>query len=291
LFFARRPAAAFVLAIFVALLIPACAAKKPVPETLAAPEPDTASLAVAPPFESTQEYASLKFIYTLLAGNLDSLRVMLDEELRPQLTPEAMEYMRSQFKWFYDFVRGDFELFMSGPLDSSFFREYRLANESNKRYPLIVVRLEFPDSVSQVVIGAQVKNFLGGNEKRVTGEHSWTVGDKTYDLHSIIVATIDSGSIMAIQYYEDDTATVNQEFVSQRALPLIREALARGFRDSALAVNEGKPMTDDIGVVFIRRDPRGGMVHIKVGFRPEDFGGYPETGKRAEKPKATKAKK
>jgi hypothetical protein len=273
---------------------PAFAAKK---KKTAEPAPvvlDSAAAAALADsvFRASQEFASQKFIYTLLAGDLDSLKVLFDEEVRDQVTNEVMEYMRGQDKLFYDMVQGDFELFGSGQRDSSFFREYRIANETNKRYPLIVIQVVFEDSLSTKLIGAEVKNFLGGNEKRISGEHSWTIGEKVYDIHSIVLIPLDSGSILAVQYFEDDTGKVNQDFVAAKGIPIVKELVARGFRDSALAVLEGKKLIDDVGVVFIRNDPLAGLVHIKVGFRPEDFGGLPEKPKKAEKAaKAPPAKK
>jgi hypothetical protein len=243
-------------------------------------------------FRNSQEFASQKFIYTLLAGNLDSLKVLFVPEVRDQVTNEVMEYMRGQYKWFYDLVQGEFELFGSGQRDSSFFREYRIANETNKRYPLIVIQVVFEDSLATKLIGAEVKNFLGGNEKRLSGEHSWTIGEKVYDVHSIVLIPLDSGSILAVQYFENDTGKVDQDFVAAKGIPIVKELVARGFRDSAIAVLEGKRLLDDVGVVFIRNDPLAGMVHIKVGFRPEDFGGLPgKTEKSRKTEKTVPAKK
>ncbi len=282
-----------VLALGLALLAsPALAAKKKVaePET---PVLDSVAIAARADsiFRLSQEYASQKFIYTVLAGNLDSLKVLFAEEVRDQVTKDVMEYMQGQYKWFWDMVRGDFELLVAGQRDSSYFREYRIANETNKRYPLVVIQVEFPDSLSTKLIGAQVKNFLGGAETRLTGEQTWVINDKTYDIHSIIVAQLDSVThIMAVKYFEDDTGKVDQDFITKRGIPLAKEALARGYRDSALAILKGKSLRPDVGVVLIRKDPLAGMVHIKVSFRPEDMGLAPEPTK-PEKSKSGKTGK
>ena len=285
-----RALPAFLLALAV-FSVPTIAAKKKSAESVAVLDSAAAAARADSIFRHSQEYASQKFIYTVLAGNLDSLKVLFAEEVRDQVTQEVMEYMQSQYKWFWDMVRGDFELLMAGQRDSSYFREYRIANETDKRYPLVVIQVEFPDSTATKLIGAQVKNFLGGAEKRVTGEKSWVIDGKTYDIRSIIIAPLDSGkNLMAVQYYEDDTGFVDQAFITKRGIPLAKEVLARGYRDSALAMMEGKPLLQDVGVVLIRKDPLAGMVHIKVSFRPVDLGFEPVPDKPA-KPKTGKSTK
>jgi hypothetical protein len=243
-----------------------------------------------PPTPLTQEYVSQKFIYSLLAGQLDTLKALFAPDVREYVTEPVMERLRSQFNWFYGIIGGEFEEFFNSQQDSSFFREYRLANESNDRSPLIVIQVVFPDSAQTELIGAQVKNFLGGNEKRLAGEQTWTIKGQNYDLHSIILAQLDTGSVMAIQFYDESPDTLSREMVSRIGVPLIKEAFARGYVDSARAVLEGKQLLDRVGVVFIRRDKREGMLHARIGFGPEDYGVFPDASK-PKKAKTTSKKK
>jgi hypothetical protein len=237
----------------------------------------TPEAAVPPPVPArvlTPDDAAKDFIYHLLMGHRDSVAALFEEGMREKVTPEVLEDLQSQFKWLYNFIGGEFELFMSGfgHGDSSFFREYRMSNESNKRYPLILVQVVFPDSSSPVLIGAQVKSFLAGQEKPLGGEQIWKVGDRNYDLHAIVVAETQRGNILAVQFYDEDTAALSHESVARNGIPLAREAVARGYPDSARKVLDGKPLMEDIGVVFIRKDRREGMLHAKVGFSPADLG-------------------
>ena len=223
------------------------------------------------PEPGTQEFLAQKFIYTLLAGDLDSLKVLFPDSIRPQLTAEVMEHLRGQFKWFWDLVGGEFELFMSGQQDSTFFREYRFANETNKRYPFYLIHMVFPDSVTPLILGAQVKNYLGGSEKPLGRDLVWKIGGHEYDIHSISVLELPSGGMVAVRFHDTDTARLTMEGVTGRGLPLVREVVARGYLDSAKTLMEGRPVTDDIGLVFIRREPASGLEHIRISFRPEDY--------------------
>src|SRR5690606_9923129 len=153
--------------------------------------------------------------------------------------------------WLYGMIGGDFVELFTGGTDSMFFREYRLANETNDRSPLVVVHVVFRDSTSPTLVAAQVKNFLGGNEKRLAGAQTWKIGKQNFDIHSIVVVPVDSGSVMAIQFYDESRDTLSQELVNRIGIPIIREALARGYRDSAVVALENPPLLDRIGVAFI----------------------------------------
>jgi hypothetical protein len=240
-----------------------------------------------PPDPLTQEYVAQKFIYSLLAGQIDTLRPLFEEDVREYLTEDLMERLRSQFNWFYGMVGGEFVEFYASGSDSAYFREYRLANESNARSPLIVVQVVFPDSTKPSLIGAQVKNFLGGNEKRLAGEQTWTIKGKKFDIHSVIMVNIDTSSVVAVQFYDETTDTLTQESVLKVGVPLVKELFARGYIDSARTVAGTQKLLDRVGVTFIRRDPVQGMSHVRVGFGPDDFGEFPAEGK----PKAAPSKK
>lgn len=254
-----------------------------------------------PPDPLTQDYVARKFIYSLLAGQIDTLKPLFEEEVRPYITEQLVERMRSQVSWLYGMIGGDFVQLFTGGTDSMFFREYRLANETNDRSPLVVVHVVFRDSTTPTLMAAQVKNFLGGNEKRIAGAQTWKIGNQKFDIHSLVVVPVDSGSVMAIQFYDDSQDTLSQEMVNRIGIPIIREALARGYLDSARAVVENPPLVDRIGVAFIRKDKRQGLMYARIGFAPEDYklpadsaGGKTkagQTGKAATKKKAAPAVK
>lgn len=224
-----------------------------------------------PPDPLTQDYVAKKFIYSLLAGQIDTLKPLFEDDVQPYITEQLVERMRSQISWLYGMIGGDFVELFTGGTDSMFFREYRLANETNDRSPLVVVHVVFRDSTSPTLVAAQVKNFLGGNEKRLAGAQTWKIGKQNFDIHSIVVVPVDSGSVMAIQFYDESRDTLSQELVNRIGIPIIREALARGYRDSAVAALENPPLLDRIGVAFIRKDPRQGLVYARIGFAREDY--------------------
>ncbi len=244
-----------------------------------------------PPDPLTQDYVAKKFIYSLLAGQIDTLKPLFDKEAQPYITEPLVERMRSQFSWLYGMIGGDFVEFFSGGGDSSFFREYRFANETNDRSPLVAIHIVFRDSTDPTLVGAQVKNFLGGNEKRVTGAQTWKVKGQDFDIHSVVVVPVDSGSVMAIQFYDDSQDTLSQEMVNRIGIPLIREALVRGYRDSARTVAEGEGSTllDRIGVAFIRKDKRQGLMYARIGFGPDDYALPADSSKGGKSAKAGKA--
>lgn len=249
-----------------------------------------------PPNPLTQDYVSMKFIYSLLAGQTDTLKTLFAPDVREYVTEELTERLRSQFNWLYGMIGGDFQEFMTGGGDSAFFREFRLANESNDRSPLIVIQVVFPDTVKTELIGAQVKNFLAGNEKRLGEAQTWKIGEQNFDIHSVILARLDTISVLAIQFFDESEDTLSMESVKRIGVPIIKEAIARGYVDSARTMLAGGKLADRVGVVFIRKDKREGFGHYRIGYAPEDFGGFPDE-KAAKKSgtakgsKATPAKK
>ena len=234
-----------------------------------------------------QDSVSADFIYHLLEGNRDSVAALFDSVSQPYVTQELVDRFQGQFKWLYNFIGGEFELFMKGGGDSAWFREYRMANETNKRYPLILIQTVFSDTVSPVMIGAQVKNFLGGKEKPVASAQVWEVGDASYDLHAITATETGQGTLMVIAFHDPDTAQLTQESVAKKALPLIREAVTRGYLDSTKAtLDPGQTLSQDVGVSFIRKEPRLGLTHVKISFSPSDYAAPADTGTTAPATKA-----
>lgn len=220
----------------------------------------------------TQKEASIEFIRHLLLDQRDSAAALFEDTLRHYVTDELVKRYRSQFKWLYDFIGGDFVQFHSGGTDSFFFREYRLANETNKRFPLIVVQTVFRDSTDPTMVGGNVKNFLGSGEKNIAGAQTWTVDGRELDLHGIVLAETPRGPILALQLYDESTGPATNEAYGRTGIALVREALARGYMDSAYArLDSGQTLGADVGVVFIRKDPEVGFIHTKIGFGPESY--------------------
>lgn len=244
------------------------------------PDPSDVSVPDAPENLAglSQEQAGIEAVHAILTGELDSIAPRFEEEVRPDLTRERAKILRSQISWLYDLIGGEFEQFMSGRTrfpDSTpaYFREYRMANETNERAPLLLVHLLFADSVTPYVAGAQVKNFLSsGRETPVSGEQQWDIGDESIEVHSVKVVETDQGGMLAVMYFDTDPAPLDsKEEVARRGLPVAREAHARGLLDSARAVMKGRGVTNDIGVGFIRNDPEQGHLQIKIGFPPEEY--------------------
>src|SRR5690606_29952958 len=50
-----------------------------------------------PPDPLTQEYVSQKFIYAMLAGQLDTLKALFAPDVQPYVTEPVMERLRSQY--------------------------------------------------------------------------------------------------------------------------------------------------------------------------------------------------
>lgn len=221
----------------------------------------------------TQESVAKEFIHHLLTGDRDSVAALFEESVRPHVTPNVVEGLRSQFKWLYDFVGGDFEEFDSGRLDTAtYYREYRMSNEINKRSPLVLIKALFPDSITPVLVDAQVKSFVAGDEKQIAGEQVWSLEGRAYDLHSIITVRTPEGYLLAVRFYDPDTADLSRESIARLGIPLARELLARDYMDSARAALPGVSLLPDVGVVFIRNDKREGYEQVQMSFRPADLG-------------------
>lgn len=249
-----------------------------------------------PPDSLTQDYVARKFIFALLAGQTDTLRPLFAEEVQPYVTDPRVERMRSQISWLYTMIGGDFAELYTGGTDSTFFREYRFANETNTRSPMVVVHVMFRDSTDPAIMGAHIKNFLGDNEKQLAGPQAWKIGGKNVDIHSVVLAPVDSGHVLAIQFYDDTQDPLTQELADSIGIPVIREALARGWRDSAQAALAGGVLLDRIGVTMIRKDRHIGLTHARVGFGPESYelpaaekGGKSKKDKKQKKDKQEKA--
>ncbi len=259
----------------------ACGQRDDAPRDADADEVPAAGAAAeyAPDLEGMSQHdAGIAAIFAILSGDLDTIRPHFEEEIRPNLSAEHATILHGQFAWLYDLIGGEFVQHMTGwslfpDSTPGFFREYRMANETNKRAPFIVIHLVFADSVTPYVAGAQVKNFLGmGQEKRIQESQTWRVGGKDIEIHEVKLVETDSGSMLAVMFFDDNNLPLEtQEHVKERGIPVARAAVARGLLDSARTAMPGRTILKDIGVGFIRDDPKFGHTQIKIGFAPEDY--------------------
>lgn len=246
------------------------------PEKATSPAPASAAASAAPiDTVLTQSQAGRALILGVLSRKVEAVTPYLIDSLRPDLTPEVMEGLRSQMGWLYDMIGGDFDESMRGTRTFEdgakvFYREYVMSSTADRRAPLLVIQVLFPDSVQPRAVGLQVKSFLGG-EKFISGAKVWKIDGREIEIHQMLLAENAEGKFLAIQIHDPDTAALDRDRIGRIATPLIREAIARGYLDSAKAANAGVDVQKTVGVVFLRRDPNAGFVHARVAFSPQEY--------------------
>jgi hypothetical protein len=219
-----------------------------------------------------------RIIYEILYGDTASTLKYFEDSVAPNLTKETFEAIRSQFSWLPRMIGDNLEQLMAGPvLDSTdkpiaYFREYRMANESNRRAPLLVIHVWFADSTTMKAAGAFVKSFLD-SDKRIGNEEVWkTQNGDSIEIFSVTMVEFKEAMLMALNVYDDDTVAINRERALKKAIPIVKEAIARGMPKKAAAeLKEGQKLMDEIGVNFIRRDPRLGFTHYKFAIAPKQY--------------------
>ena len=233
---------------------------------------NTAAAAPAIPAQKiSQEEAGKRLIHEILYGDSVSIAPYFEDSVATSLTKQTLGAIQGQINWLSRMIGDSLEQLTSGTHtdtahhETSFFREYRLANESNKRSPMLVVHLWFKDSVTNQAAGAFVKNFLENSEKKLDGEHTWEVEGKNVDINSIVLITFEPGSMLAIKVYDDDTTALDSLVSRRKAVPIIRKAIAEGWMEKAKAELHGGTLLPDAGVAFIRMDPRYGYTQYKYG--------------------------
>jgi len=224
-----------------------------------------------------QEEAGRRLIHEILHGDSASISMHFEDSVKTSLTKETLTAIQGQISWLSKMIGDTVEQLMSGihndtiHHETTFFREYRLANESNKRYPLIVIHIWFADSTTDKAAGAFVKSFLENSEKRIDGDQTWNVDGKNIDVNSIVLVEFKEGSMMAIKVYDDDTAQLDTARARVRGVPIIRKAIAEGVLTKAKAELQGKTLIENIGVAFIRKDPHYGYTQYKYGIASKDY--------------------
>jgi hypothetical protein len=235
----------------------------------------------------SQEEAGENLILGILHGDSASAAPYLEEESRPRLNLETLKIIQSQINWLSRFIGDALEQFMTGTrIDSTgkvkaFFREYRLASESNKRSPLILIHVWFKDSTTNEASGIFVKTFLDASEKRIANEQTWEINGKPIDVNAIVMVNAKTGSLLAIEVFDDDTTKMDTALALRKGVPIIRKAIAEGFLEKVKQAAPGGILMEDIGVAFLRKEPHFGFAKVKYGFKAKDYESKPDTAKRS----------
>jgi hypothetical protein len=227
----------------------------------------------------TQDEVSIRAIQGILRElPVDSLRGYFGDSVQSSLTEENIKGFREQIGWLPRFIGDSVELFMTGTqqMDSAgrmaFFREYRFANESNKRAPLMLVHLFYQDSTSTKIDGAYNKLFDGDTKNRIADAQVWNTPNGDVDVHSVSYLEFEKGILPVIRVYDDfDTTSFDSLYTVVKGAPIIREAIARGFLAKIKAAKPGAPMMDAFGIAFLRKDPARGYMQYSFSLKTEEY--------------------
>ncbi len=273
-----------------AFLVAAAAAfAQPMPSAVA---PTVSFHEKMPPTE-----AGARLIQAFIAGDAPGkIAPYFEEEVHPKLTPETIDGFRSEISWASDVLGDAMALFASGsrPLPSGgneYYREYRFAFENDQKHPVLLVQVTYGDSLTNKASGVFVKNFVADGRERKIGEgRAWQVDGRKVDVHSLALIEFEPGFLLAVKVEDTDTASIEtREAALPFSAPIAREAVARGWLDSARAAmgTRPKPLLDEVGVLFMRVDPRLGYTHFRHTVTPEE---YAPAAKKAEGAKAPAGK-
>ena len=225
----------------------------------------------------SQEEVGVRLIHELTRGDTESVSKYFEDSVKVYLTQEVFNSINGQITWLSRLIGDTVEQFMTGTQiakngETAFFREYRLANESNKRAPLIVIHLWFKDSTFNLAAGGFVKTFLENSEKRLDGDQTWKIDGKNVDIHSVVLIDFNEGGMLAVKVYDDeDTTDLDSNRVNVKGVPIAKEAIARGLVAKAKEELKEKKLVESIGVAFIRKDPHFGYTHYKYGISSSHF--------------------
>jgi hypothetical protein len=272
--------AAFVTAALVS--VPAFAAKAAqplppsVPDTTSAPVPATTYEAGLPPAQ-----AGARLIQAFIAGDRPAqIAPFFDDAVAPSLTDEAVADFQSQLTWMSDILGDALQVFAEGHRTlpdgtPEYDREYRFANESDRRHPLILVQAQYSDSLTNKATGIFIKTFVPDQRERKLSEaQAWKIGERIVDVQSVSLLEFPSGFLLFVRVEDGDTASLDtREAALPHSAPVAREAVARGWIDSARASlgEESKPLLEEIGVLFMRVDPKLGYTHFRHTVLQEEY--------------------
>jgi len=235
------------------------------------------STVAIPKQKLSQLEVGIHLIHEITRGDTESTAKYFEDSVKVNLTQKAFESIRGQITWLSKLIGDTLEQFTTGIQtardgETAFFREYRLANESNKRAPLIVVHIWFKDSTATLAAGAFVKSFLEDSEKRLEGEQTWKIDGKDVDINSVVLIDFKEGGMLAVKVYDDgDTSALDSNHVKAKGVPIAKEALARGLVAKAKAELHDKKLLDNVGVAFIRKSAHIGYTHYKYGIPVKSF--------------------
>ena len=225
----------------------------------------------------TQEEIGIRLIHEIIHGDTESTSKYFEDSVKANLTQKTLESIRGQITWLSKLIGDTLEQLTTGVQtaqngEKAFFREYRLANESNKRSPLIVVHVWFQDSTAARAAGAFVKTYLEDSEKRLDGEQTWKIGGKNVDVNSLALIDFKEGGMLAVKVYDDDdTAALDSNRVNAKGIPIVKEAIARGFLTKAKTELHDKKLLESVGVAFIRKSLHIGYTQYKFGISSKYF--------------------
>jgi hypothetical protein len=246
----------------------------------------------------TQTEVGIRAIQGILRESpIDSIARFFDEGALENLTAENLSGFRGQISWLPRFIGDSLEVLMTGSEvpDSAgrtaFFREYRFANEANKRAPLMVVHLYFSDSTSTKVLGAYNKTFDDDTRNRIGNAEIWETPAGKIDVHSVTYIEINGKVLPIIRVFDEDTLELDSARAVGKAAPAAREALARGYLEQIRKAQPGLPLMYRVGVSLIRRDPHRGYQQLPVVLSPASYGGPEDPEAAPVKPKAKKKAK
>ena len=249
---------------------------------------DTAPPAISGPMTATTYEAGLspaqagaRLVQAIIAGDPpEQIAPFFEESLGPSVTVEAIQGLRQQLTWMSDVLGDALQVFAQGsrPHEGGLrihFREYRFANEMDKRHPLAVAQVMFSDSLTNKASGIFIKSFLReSGERRLSDGQVWKVGPRALQVHSIGVMELNSVFVLFVRVEDSDTTNLaTREAALPYTAPIAREAVAQGWLDSARAIigDSPKPLIDEVGVLFIRVDPGHGYVHIRHTARADEY--------------------
>jgi len=283
----------------------AVAALSPLTYAKAAPVAAKAAAAAPAPSLSQEEVGRRAITGILREWPIDSLKPYFEEGAFEALTKENLDGFRGQIAWLPRFIGDSMVVFMTGTEipDSAgrtaFFREYRFANESSKRAPLMLVHLYFADSTAPRILGAYNKVFDDDTRNRIADAQVWETPAGKIDVHSISYMEFPSGLLPIVRVFDEDTTELDSVRATEKASPVAREAIARGFLDQIQKAKPGAKLIPRFGVSLLRRDPHRGYTQIPIALFPSSYGGKEDTafapasrpaGAKAVKPTPAKAK-
>lgn len=257
-----RIGSALVAAILCARGLAASAAKSPAP--------------LSQEVQEAQEAFGRRLIAVFQRGDYAAARAAFDSSIRANVTEEIFRGVQAQIKDLSAAAGDSLEQVSSGESVAMrygpiFFREYRFVNEVAKGRPGVLINVSFPDSTTDHALGLFIKRLAvpetsqrqgqvstyRGEEKTLEGPQKWQVAGGVVDVDEIALLDFREGHMLSIKVYDDSAATLNMASAKRKAVPIVKEAEARGVLKKAK--RENGDLLDRVGVAFLIRDGSGGF--------------------------------